>query len=45
MKLLTTVSALTIAAAGVANADCGEVVMSDVGWTDITTTTSAGEGS
>ncbi len=41
MKLLTTVSALTIAAAGVANADCGEVVMSDVGWTDITTTTSA----
>ena len=41
MKLLTTVSALTIAAAGVANADCGEVVMSDVGWTDITTTTAA----
>ncbi|MGI3170591.1 choline ABC transporter substrate-binding protein [Pseudooceanicola sp. C21-150M6] len=41
MKLLTTVSALTILAAGVVHADCGEVSMSDVGWTDITTTTSA----
>ena len=40
MKLFTTVSALTLCAAGMAQADCGTVTMSDVGWTDITTTTS-----
>jgi hypothetical protein len=40
MKLFTTVSALTLCAAGLAQADCGTVTMSDVGWTDITTTTS-----
>ena len=39
MRFLSTVSALSICLAGVAQADCGEVVMSDVGWTDITTTT------
>ena len=39
MRILSTVSALSICLAGVAQADCGEVVMSDVGWTDITTTT------
>ncbi|MEF2071871.1 choline ABC transporter substrate-binding protein [Consotaella aegiceratis] len=37
---LTSALALTLAA-GAAHADCDEVVMSDVGWTDITTTTSA----
>jgi glycine betaine/proline transport system substrate-binding protein len=41
MRLFTTVSALAIGLAGAAFADCGEVSMSDVGWTDITTTTSA----
>ncbi|WP_163847350.1 choline ABC transporter substrate-binding protein [Pseudooceanicola aestuarii] len=41
MKLLTTVSALTLALAGMAQAQaqCDSVTMSDVGWTDITTTT------
>lgn len=39
----TTVSALTLVAAGAtgAMAECDAVAMSDVGWTDITTTTSA----
>jgi len=41
MRLLSTVSALSLCLAGVAMADCDEVSMSDVGWTDITTTTSA----
>lgn len=41
MRLLSTVSALSICLAGTALADCGEIAMSDVGWTDITTTTSA----
>ena len=43
MRLLTTVSALTLALAGMAQAQaqCDSVTMSDVGWTDITTTTSA----
>ncbi|WP_298495056.1 choline ABC transporter substrate-binding protein [uncultured Maritimibacter sp.] len=42
MKLKTTLSTLAIlAAAGPALAECTEVSMSDVGWTDITTTTSA----
>ena len=41
MRLLSTVSALTLCLAGTAMADCGEVSMSDVGWTDFTTTTSA----
>ncbi len=40
MKLATTVSALALSATG-AFADCDSVVMSDVGWTDITTTTAA----
>ena len=39
MKLITAVSALSICAAGAAHANCDTVVMSDVGWTDITTTT------
>lgn len=39
MKLKSTLSALAILAAGAAAADCGKVTMSDVGWTDITTTT------
>ncbi|RAP40083.1 glycine/betaine ABC transporter substrate-binding protein [Rhodovulum viride] len=39
MKLTSAVSALAILAAGAAFADCDTVVMSDVGWTDITTTT------
>lgn len=41
MRLFSTVSALSLCLAGAAMADCGEVSMSDVGWTDITTTTSA----
>lgn len=42
MKLKTTLSTLAlIAAAGQALADCDTVRMSDVGWTDITVTTSA----
>lgn len=40
MKLVTTVSALALSASA-AFADCDNVVMSDVGWTDITTTTAA----
>ena len=36
--LLASVAALTLASAALA-ADCDKVVMSDVGWTDITTTT------
>lgn len=40
MKLKSTLSALAIVAAAPALADCGTVTMSDVGWTDITTTTS-----
>jgi len=41
MKLRTAISAiaLTAAGAGAAFADCDAVSMSDVGWTDITTTT------
>ncbi len=39
MKLKSALSVLAIAAAGPALADCGTVTMSDVGWTDITTTT------
>ncbi|RBO52021.1 glycine/betaine ABC transporter substrate-binding protein [Rhodovulum sp. BSW8] len=39
MKLTSAVSALAMLAAGTAFADCDTVVMSDVGWTDITTTT------
>ncbi|SDZ91082.1 choline ABC transporter substrate-binding protein [Rubrimonas cliftonensis] len=40
MRVWTTVSALALAcAATAASADCDEVVFSDVGWTDITTTT------
>ncbi|KAA2311508.1 choline ABC transporter substrate-binding protein [Pseudooceanicola sediminis] len=38
--LLTMTSALALTA-GAAFADCDEVIFSDVGWTDITTTTSA----
>ena len=41
MRFLTTVSALALGLATTAQADCGSVAMSDVGWTDITTTTSA----
>ncbi|MCA0845998.1 choline ABC transporter substrate-binding protein [Salipiger thiooxidans] len=43
MKLRTAISviALTAAGAGAAFADCDAVSMSDVGWTDITTTTAA----
>ncbi|MEC9196879.1 MAG: choline ABC transporter substrate-binding protein [Pseudomonadota bacterium] len=40
MKLKTTLSALAIVAAAPALAECNEVSFSDVGWTDITTTTS-----
>ena len=39
MKLITAVSVLSICAVGAAHANCDTVVMSDVGWTDITTTT------
>lgn len=39
MKLATAVSVLSICAVGTAHAACETVVMSDVGWTDITTTT------
>ncbi len=39
MKLLSTVSAAVVLTASIANAQCDEVVMSDVGWTDITATT------
>ena len=39
MKLITAVSVLSICAMGAAHANCDTVVMSDVGWTDITTTT------
>ncbi len=41
MRLKSTLSAIAIMAAAPAFADCGKVTMSDVGWTDITTTTSA----
>lgn len=42
MTFKTSISALAlIAAAGAAQADCSKVTFSDVGWTDITTTTSA----
>ena len=42
MTLRTSISALAlIAAAGTAAADCDTIVFSDVGWTDITTTTAA----
>jgi glycine betaine/proline transport system substrate-binding protein len=42
MTFKTTISALAlIAAAGAAQAECSKVTFSDVGWTDITTTTSA----
>ena len=39
MKLAHAVSIIALTAAGAASADCDTVVMSDVGWTDITTTT------
>jgi glycine betaine/proline transport system substrate-binding protein len=39
MKLTSAISAIALAAAGAAYADCDTVTMSDVGWTDITTTT------
>ena len=42
MMLKTTLSTLAlIAAAGAAQANCDEIAFSDVGWTDITVTTSA----
>ncbi|OUS20674.1 glycine/betaine ABC transporter substrate-binding protein [Litorivita pollutaquae] len=41
MTLKSTLSALALIAASPALADCGSVTFSDVGWTDITTTTSA----
>ena len=41
MKLKSALSVLAICAAAPVLADCGTVNMSDVGWTDITTTTSA----
>ena len=41
MQLKTTLSALAIAAAAPAFADCDTVTFSDVGWTDITATTAA----
>jgi len=40
MKLKSTLSVLAIMAASTASADCGKVIFSDVGWTDITATTS-----
>ncbi len=39
MKLKMTISALALTVAGPALANCNEVVMADVGWTDITATT------
>ncbi|MCT4577976.1 MULTISPECIES: choline ABC transporter substrate-binding protein [Donghicola] len=39
MKFKATISALAVIAASPAFADCSEVTFSDVGWTDITTTT------
>jgi glycine betaine/proline transport system substrate-binding protein len=41
MKLKASLSALAIAVAGPALADCDSVTFSDVGWTDITATTAA----
>ncbi len=42
MTFKTTLSALALTAiAGTAAADCGNVIFSDVGWTDITATTAA----
>ena len=40
-NMMMTSAAAVALSAGVAMADCGEVSFSDVGWTDITTTTSA----
>jgi glycine betaine/proline transport system substrate-binding protein len=40
MKFVSTVSALALMTSGAFAASCDTVVMSDVGWTDITTTTS-----
>ncbi|SIO42441.1 glycine betaine/proline transport system substrate-binding protein [Rhodovulum sp. ES.010] len=39
MRLISAASVLALATSGAALADCDTVVMSDVGWTDITTTT------
>ncbi len=39
MRLMSAASVLALVTAGAALADCETVVMSDVGWTDITTTT------
>lgn len=41
MRLKSTLSAIAIMAAAPVFADCDNVIFSDVGWTDITTTTSA----
>lgn len=41
MKLMATLSAVALAVAGPALADCDKVTFSDVGWTDITATTAA----
>jgi glycine betaine/proline transport system substrate-binding protein len=41
MKHASLTSVLALLAAGAANADCGTVTFSDVGWTDITATTAA----
>ncbi|WP_172327710.1 choline ABC transporter substrate-binding protein [Mangrovicoccus sp. HB161399] len=41
MKLTASLLALACACTTAANADCGKVVFSDVGWTDITATTAA----
>ncbi len=40
MKITAAASAITLCMTGVAHANCDTVVMSDVGWTDITVTTS-----
>ncbi|MBW7921317.1 MAG: choline ABC transporter substrate-binding protein [Rubellimicrobium sp.] len=41
MRLTTTLSAIAVLAAAPAFADCDHIVFSDVGWTDITSTTAA----
>ena len=41
IRSILTASAATLALAGAAQAQCDKVTFSDVGWTDITTTTSA----
>jgi len=41
MKLATSVSVIAFLSAGMASADCSTITFSDVGWTDITTTTAA----